>query len=69
MSQNFNNRRTRRTTFLQVFWWQKKHSSGICGYETIMSNHSPLNISYQAATSGNLEGNPIHIEALEAAQN
>lgn len=41
---------------------------GICGYETIMSNHSPLNISYQAAISGNLEGNPIHIEALEAAQ-
>ncbi|NMC58260.1 MAG: nickel-dependent lactate racemase [Candidatus Methanofastidiosa archaeon] len=41
---------------------------GICGYETIMSNHSPLNLNNQAATIGNLEENPIHKEALEAAQ-
>ena len=40
---------------------------GIAGAGTIMNNHSPANIAHPKATIACLEGNPIHLEAVEAA--
>lgn len=40
---------------------------GVAGAKTIMNNHCPANIAHPRATIACLEGNPIHLEALEAA--
>ncbi|MFW9832028.1 MAG: nickel-dependent lactate racemase, partial [Candidatus Thorarchaeota archaeon] len=39
---------------------------GVCGRKTINKNHGML--THPKATTGNLEGNPIHLDMVEAAQ-
>lgn len=41
---------------------------GIAGARTIMNNHCPQNIGHERSAAGNLCGNPVHQEALEAAK-
>ena len=41
---------------------------GIAGAKTIMNNHSPQNIANESSVAGNLLNNPIHSEALKAAE-
>lgn len=41
---------------------------GIAGAKTIMNNHSPQNIANESSVAGNLLNNPIHNEALKAAE-
>lgn len=45
---------------------RKSIHPGICGRETIEKNHSQM--VHPKATTGNLIGNPVHEEMLEAAQ-
>ena len=50
-----------------LWWWKKKHLAG-CELrgDTIQNNHALL-LNPNART-GNLEGNPIHVDMTEAAR-
>lgn len=41
---------------------------GVSGVDSIMNNHSPINIDHAYARSAQLTGNPIHAECIEAAR-